>query len=296
MTDFLREVVRAGSRTVDVSAGGTILVDVDTALDARALRLEGSPAAAFYAHLPAIPGVGWDLHNATAKDATIRASASDPGAVVKAGVHAHVYVTAQGLIARTGADPGRVGYTSPPKTGWSWYNQGGATVDESGDPIVLIAPGGTHYNMHGRKRALGATKTVVAAFSGLSVLPIGSGFPSFGVGWTDGTKLVACNCVNVPSGHGWMLEVHKYDNATTLNGVVQAGFPPPFGVAAWVKLTDDGTDRKVWLSSDEGAHWLQLWSEPRTTFLTATDHVLLVGEGGGAAWGVHNTLLHWIDS
>lgn len=203
-----------------------------------------------------------------------------------------------GIDGAAGADgPSGVIYpNTPPKSGWSWYNQGGASVDESGDPIVLIAPGGVHYNIHGRMRALGATKTVVAALTGLSCFPISSGFPSFGIGWTDGTKLVLCNFVNVSVGHGWLMEIHKYDNATTLNSVEQAGFPPPFGGAAWIKLTDDGVDRKIRLSVDEGGHWLVLWSEPRTTFLTATSHIVTVGEGGGSGWGVHNVLKSWIDS
>lgn len=185
-------------------------------------------------------------------------------------------------------------FTTPPKTGWSWQNQGGATIDESGVAILLTTPAENHYQIRGRTRAFGATKTVVAAVSGFNVLTAGgSGFPEWGIGWTDGTKLVTISTVLVASGHGYFLEVHKFTNATTMSIVPTVVFSPgPSPV--WIKLRDDGTDRKAYVSPDEGEHWVEIYSEGRTTFLTATSHIFMAGGGGGLATTA--TLRSWADT
>lgn len=184
-------------------------------------------------------------------------------------------------------------FTPPPKTGWSWLNQGGATVDESGNAIVLTTPAENHYNLRVRSRAFGATKTVVAAFAGFTTMTsAASGFPECGVGWTDGTKYVT---ISLTLATYFLIEVHKFNTVTSQNSVVTV-FKIPFGAEypCWIKFTDNGVNRIAYYSPDAGEHWVNIYQETRTTFMTATNNVFLAGAGGGFATTA--CLRQWVDS
>lgn len=165
-------------------------------------------------------------------------------------------------------------YTAPTKVGWSWQNQGAAAVDESGAAILLsIAPEAPN-NIHMRTRPMAAGKQVIAAFSAFDTEIVANArFPSMGIGWTDGTKIITCAVVN-NQGNGLLLNVEKFTNATTFSAAVSSRTNR--SLLNWIKLTDDGVNRKAFYSPDDGEHWIEFYSEGRTVFLTATSYGILV--------------------
>jgi YD repeat-containing protein len=53
--------------------------------------------------------------------------------------------------------------TAPPSTGWSWVNQGSATVDDSSGSIVLLGPAEGSFNLHLRVRSFPASEFTLRA-------------------------------------------------------------------------------------------------------------------------------------
>ena len=287
--DQLVRLFRRGD-FLDVPMTGDTTPDAEQAFRARIIRVSGTPAAPCSLVLPAEQGLDYVVWNTSTQTVTVRGTS---GTTVDLAPNDIRFLVCDGSGFRGVAGGNASKYTSPPKTGWSWQNQGGATIDESGDAILLTTPAENHYQIRGRTRAFGAAKTVVAAVSGFNVLPAGSsGFPEWGVGWTDGTKLVTISTVLVASGHGYYLEVHKFTDAVTVT--VASVFFHPGPNPTWIKLRDDGANRKAYYSPDEGEHWVEIYSEGRTTFLTATSHIFMAGGGGGLATTA--TLRSWVDS
>lgn len=268
---------------LEVQVTGTTTLRAKTR-ENRTLKLtERTPLAAAWAlTIPAEVGDDYVVWNATSKTVTLKVTAGGATVDLAAGEIRLVIGDGSGFRGVGGGASGGTVLSTPPKTGWSWLNQGSATVDESGAAIVLATPAEAHYNLRVRKRAFAANKRVVAAFAAWNALDtVSSGFPEVGVGWTDGTKFITVSSVLVP-GSGWFLEVHKFNTATSLNTAVSVR-QHPSPLACWIKLYDDATDRVAYLSPDEGTTWREIYRETRTTFLTATEHVFLAGGGGSLA-------------
>jgi len=77
----------------------------------------------------------------------------------------------------------------------------------------------------------------------------------------------------------------QYSNYTTEvgNGSGEQHCPPTMGMGfVWMKLRDDGTNCKYYLSCD-GMSWQQIYSEARTTYFTATNVGVYVNPYGSNA-------------
>lgn len=185
--------------------------------------------------------------------------------------------------------PGR--FVIPPKTGWSWLNQGSATIDESGSDIILSISGDVTDNIRLRTRPMAAGKQVIAAFSGFDTSVIAGGnFPQLGLAFTDLTKVLCVGRLN-DSALNLILNVNKFNTVTSFNANVSQRRAP--SDVFWIKVLDDGANRKASWSTNQGITWSEFYSETNTTFLTATHYGIFVN-GLGATTTL--TLKSWLES
>lgn len=169
--------------------------------------------------------------------------------------------------------------TEPPSSGWSWVNQGGASVAADADAILITAPSSTR-NWRMRVRSLSPTSNYtatayleVAALSfatgsaqwygaiGLRNSSLGS-FITFGPGYytTNHVRFIVYRWTNATTFSASTYDVPIYD----VTGAV---------VPNWIRIRDDGTNRYFEYSLN-GVDWILVASEGRTAFITPDQFIL----------------------
>lgn len=152
---------------------------------------------------------------------------------------------------------------------YSWVNQGTATVSVTNGVASLTFPAQAADNIRARVRSTPATPYTISVY--LSVgFPASTSFYMSGLVWREsGTgELLLIG----PSVDGTQVQFRGYKAAspTAVPSIQAMTIPNPAPAQMnpfWMRLSDDGTDRKVWWSPD-GFLWVELFSELRTTFLT----------------------------
>jgi hypothetical protein len=176
--------------------------------------------------------------------------------------------------------------TPPPAvSNWTWVNQSTATATDVGGSILLTVPSnGSGWNVRYLRRAqTPGAWTLEAAFT---MLAINDSNAAAGIGCADstGTKFIffhvrnraycisQLNSVSSVSGDAYVSSIYSYT---------------PY---LWFRIVDDGTTNRTYHVSANGITWHQIYSETRTTFLTADS--LLAGANGFASIA-DLALLHW---
>lgn len=174
---------------------------------------------------------------------------------------------------------------------YTWINQGGATITDTGGALVLAAPANAGDSWRIRKKSAPATPyTITIAFL---TSAIGANFCNLGFVWrqsSDG-KLVTAQ---IGFDGVWRMGVVKWDNATTFNNNYVTAPAFPHSAVTWIQISDDGADRIVRISGD-GQHWIEFHSVGNTDFLTA-DEVGFAVDANNANFAATMSLLHWIES
>ena len=168
----------------------------------------------------------------------------------------------------------------PPTSGWSWVNQGTASVSSTYGCLTLSYPtgGSDNFRLYVRNVPT-APYTLIARIrwtassnnyfqSGIVLRQSSDGkIILFGPGFN-----------NFVNGNGMAVYALNYDNPTTYNGIRTSGFAIDYTNDIWLKVEDDNTNRKLSVSVDDKETWIQLESAARTNFLTADQ----IGIFGGA--------------
>lgn len=164
------------------------------------------------------------------------------------------------------ADPGDV-------SNYAWINQETATATKDSDDNSIVIQttysGGDDWRI--LKKSLGSAPwTIKAGFSfylhgrnycscGVILRESGSGkFIYAGPGYDDSI--------------GWCIRAIKWTDANTYNSDIignQMRMPPGLNLV-WIKLTNDGTDIKGYISPD-GKYWVQYFSIGATAYITANE-------------------------
>jgi len=190
---------------------------------------------------------------------------------------------------------------SVPSSGWSWINQGGATITTNASKDVgslyLRAPLVGGDNLRCYVRSLPAGKTAIVAFRPY-LQPVALNVPSVGILWRESSsgKLSVMNAVrNSGSPFDMGIGLPKF----TLPNSFSASYNPPssdakwvYGGVLWMKMQDDGSNRIFSLSVD-GENFHTHHSVGRTDFLTADQFGFFVNSAGMEA-GLQ--LLRWEES
>lgn len=217
------------------------------------------------------------------------AQASRPAAA--AGNTGQLYLPNNGFYASrsTGSAYATFGpwfpFTEPDNTAFSDLN-GPTVVTTNGGIVISTAASGTDQNRARVKAVPGATPYTVD----IAILPrfIVENFHNAGLYVTDGTnaatsKLWGCYVGGI-SGQS-TIKVDKWTNSTTFSANAVSLQLPVAGVI-FLRYADDSTNRSCSYSFD-GVNYEAIFSEGRTTFLTATH----IGFGVQTANATRGTLM-----
>jgi hypothetical protein len=161
-----------------------------------------------------------------------------------------------------------------PTVGWSWFNQGTATLlKEDKDQAAIRGTGGTGRNVRLRIRGLPATPyTVTAALSFQVLSPNQTNLVFLGAQFAlvepATNKLAGSGLIqplNVQSRYIHWIKETQGGGTSTGSIVAQRWWSHP----VWFRVSDTGTTRTLSVSAD-GEHFETILSEPSTTYLTAT--------------------------
>lgn len=166
--------------------------------------------------------------------------------------------------------------TKPVDGDFAWINQGSATVTTTYGGINLRAPANASAQGYRiRKKTAPATPyTITAAF--LQSCETGSSGQYFGGGLcfrqsSDGKVMVMQTDTNLSSVFYQGIMLRKLTDPSTLSANYFTRANPFTGPLVWMRIGDDGTNRKCWLSPD-GQNWgTEIHSVGRTDFLTADE-------------------------
>jgi hypothetical protein len=194
-----------------------------------------------------------------------------------------------GVISAVGG--GGSSLTPPPTTGWTWVNQGGATVNNNAVAATMTIPSSASLNWILQTRPTPATPfTLIAYIKSIQLLKnvnlFGLYFYSTSSGNLLGIEFEGANSVTP------YLRVERMNSVTSDNSTV---FSTPLigGLSGglWMKLTDDGTNLTFAISVD-GVSFLSLYSEAFGAFITPN----AIGFGGlnmNTGQNIAGSVLSW---
>jgi hypothetical protein len=185
-------------------------------------------------------------------------------------------------------------FITPPVAGWSWFNQGTASVLTNADGSIYIhAIGAALTNVKGRTRSMGSKTTLSAAFcpnlmgtsatinqpfSGIMVLESGTG------------KFYICG-VQVAGGGA---AVNHYSNATTFVAT-DKGFFPYNTSPVYFQFQLSGANMLFNVSTD-GVNYLNILTVAKTAyFAVGPDTWGFMVMTGSAAFDCGVTLQSWLE-
>lgn len=178
--------------------------------------------------------------------------------------------------------------TEPPSSGWSWVNQGGASVATEFGGERITAPSSTR-NWRLRTRSLSPTSNYTATayvdvahkpatnywWSGICLRNSSSGsFISFGPGYQTDTAM------------NQGLFVIRWTSATVFSAYsfqAQSYILPGGVIPNLLRIRDDGTNRYFEISINSGVDWMPVFSESRTAFITPDQFAFGIDNEGTAA-------------
>lgn len=180
-------------------------------------------------------------------------------------------------------------YTPPVFADFAWINQGTAQASTTNGGILLFKTGDGSLNFRILKKAAPSTPwfLVCAFMPNLKV----SNFNRAGLVYrqsSDGKLIGVC----MSYAGSW--QNLRMNSPTSFAGVENhwVGTSAFYGYPVqWVQISDDGTNRKVWLSRD-GFAWNLTYSELSGTFLTADEIGFFVDPNNGN-FGVGIRVVHW---
>jgi hypothetical protein len=180
------------------------------------------------------------------------------------------YDAATGLWGSRPAASGLYPTLTPPiSADYAWANQGSASVEDKLSRMVMTVPYAGGANLRVLKKALPSTPYTITAAIGVTQMGTASSSNATGITLRDNAGglrvfyLVSDTGANYFGIGGWT-------SATAFSSYVFIVNTTHVGGLLWLRITDDGTTRKYYHSSN-GKDWSLTYSEGRTIFITATE-------------------------
>ena len=172
----------------------------------------------------------------------------------------------------------------PPVDGWSWVNQGSASVAAGNRGLVWSQPAVAANNLIGRTRPY--TGTIIATAQLVNSSP-STAFAGHGLGFTSASGQVA---VMYWTSNGNAFQVNYWNSATSFN----SAFATTTGLGArngyWCQVEDTGVNLVFRVSANgESGSFQDLTSLGRTAFLTGGP--VTVGWWGRDNGGIQSWIL-----
>ncbi len=220
-----------------------------------------------------------------------------------AGQAGRLYLPTEGYVARdTGLDWERMFFHrfAPPVIGdFTWVNQGAATVEDIKGMTVLTTPSvASGENLRCLVKSAPATpyEITVALLAQSPIYTTGSTLPHYGICLRDSASgkllIYGFGYNNYPS----RFQYAQMTNPTTLatGGIVDVVAPQHW--PRWLRVADDGTNRRVYVSGDGVKFNLAVDAELRTAFLTADEVGVFANSWKNTYVPRVISFLHWRES
>lgn len=171
--------------------------------------------------------------------------------------------------------PSAWGGEVPDVAGWTAFNNTNTTIDKTGGVLnIKNEVDGGGGQVHGMYIAA-PTAPYTISFKKLMLFNyISGGYPAFEVGWRNsgsGKMVIMSEAMN--AGGNSYFQYEEYSNATTRDSYAGATISL-YAQIPWLRIQDDNTNVKWWLSLD-GIHWELIRSQARGTYLTTPDQLVL---------------------
>ena len=224
------------------------------------------------------------------QEGTVAASHADGAAIT--------HVLTAGAIAQFKADLG-FGFVEPDVGDFGWINQGTAVAFNSNGRLIFDGSVVAGENVRILKKAApSAPYTITAAFRRL-LNPVSSRQWCGLVFRESSSSKLSCFAQNIFASDNTFdsASVYRFSDEVTFDSMPFARTPMVGSRdLIWARIEDDNTNRKYYVSLD-GTNWRLLFSEGRTTFLTADEVGLcLAPYGSGGEFGAQMILHSWQES
>lgn len=186
---------------------------------------------------------------------------------------------------------------APPQTGWSWVNQGNATVTYTGSALILEDPDSDATNPQLRLlvRPVGMVNGVTMAFL---FNGIGTDYPCMGLctrqvgGDYDGKFTALGIRVFSTGGNVWCLHHRHYTSPTVVQSTpsTDAKWVWPQRLV-WFRYRWEGNYKRFYYSAD-GVNWIK-WAEDSMTSYNGPNQLGIFIDPTNNAQTVSMTLVHW---
>ena len=157
------------------------------------------------------------------------------------------------------------GLVAPPVDGWSWVNQGTASVSsDSNGRITLRGPTIASVNLRIRDRPAPSTPYIITAAFYVYTPDLDA---SVGLIFRDsvGGRLLT-NAHDTYGTFGGSVNSSRWNSPTSHNSAQGTGTSAPMSLLNWFQIEDDGTTLFI-RSSPDGVNWITIHSELQTAFL-----------------------------
>lgn len=212
------------------------------------------------------------------------------------------FVTDEGLLERSNGTTWQTvsanGYFPPVDSEFAWINQGGASVAESRNTILLSGPATAGDSLRIRKQSSPTVPYTLTCYLQPITGDQGASGSTYGIGFrqsSDG-KLHLLMCDQNASG-GSIYSI-KFTNETTFSATYTSSTYAALNInqtpIRWLRITDDNTNRISYWSLD-GITWTQLHSIGRTDFLTGNE-ILFFVNSADASIATSVRLWSWLES
>ncbi len=192
------------------------------------------------------------------------------GAVEEITVGTGLTLSGGSLTASGGGGGGTYGtvqraLVDPTGLTWSWVNQGVASVATSGAVIYESSPAEATDSIHFRVKALANSKPYTEIFHITPQVP-GINFSAVIVGWMVNASSNFAGLVQLWNSSGVVMNSSiGSSNQVTSSYLSDSGAAGGFW--QWIALTDDSSDRRIWISRD-GNNWLLFHSVATNSNIT----------------------------
>lgn len=181
----------------------------------------------------------------------------------------------------------------PVDASFAWINQGGASVTTNANGgLFLRAPAGAGVNLRVRKKSAPVGNYTLTAAMIFSVFDIDTQIAGLCLRQSSDGKIVTFEVARDASATRHLI-IGNFTNATTFSANVTSRLGLGWGGPGvlFLRIQDNGTNR-LYSYSHDGYNFIQLYSETRTTFLTA-DELGFFAYDANATYDCGVTLLSW---
>jgi hypothetical protein len=230
--------------------------------------------------------------------AAIGGTHSSGAAVQLVATYGSVYDSFKQAFARSDYPYNRIlnGATTLTASSFTWLNQGTATCTDADDGgLLMTLPSEAYHQIRGKYITAPSTPWKVTAFCEL-----GPGMARYSAAPSGTGSYLGLFARESSSSKLYMLPIRsdvlalwRMTNVTTFSADVDNFLYNQVG-SIWMRLQDDGTDVRGYVSSD-GVNWLEAWNEGRTSFMSGgPDQVGFAASSGLGAAGAHFYFKTWI--